>query len=1442
MGPEIEKIAAPNKTKLFANDDVDAKKAGMQVDFRLRACGLPQASAITCTLKDDDGKAAGTLNSQAHADLSGKCGEVKFGVVTIPDGEKIVLTCTTADGSGNSTTFSKTLVVLSSAADVRITVPLFVADKACTKTSQCGAGICVGGKCATPWGAKSNRSIGVTALGVLKGATARLCTNGPAAAGAAACSVSGYKIVAVATTNNLGASFDGSLLKDGTHRVYAEIENPAKPGKWATSLDSTLASDTVKYRHIYVDTVPPNVTAVLPPTGKSAPAGCLSQGLQDVSDLNPGGKFTFAATLNEAGSVALYGAGQKLGSADAEANKPAGISIEAKQEGGLKLTAVATDLVGNESAAVQVKTGKATEDFTFTVDTLPPTGLSFTSPTKSPLIIGDTLDVSLKGTDADTAGAAVALFNDGKAITPVQKLANQAVNYAHSAYGILKDGSHKLTATVSDTCGNSATVATSPTTVVVDTKAPTANIVSPADKANFGDADDEDKNVGGYQVKVTYSTSGATKWKLELGTDCDANFANCKNYPDIAQGTVTNAGGNEPAHTFTIPFGVASEYSVRLTVWDENGNAVTTSAGFKVQLSGCLVAMSGHPLSGVINTQSCPTKGKNCADTTLNIKVEHIGPCGTLDGVKLFKIAKDKDGKDVETELASVKPASNIGTFSNVKFNDGDNIKIEGRIFEGTTQKGSSGPTPLLVDLSNPVATFVAATVDKFDTPESGKTALWGKSKDVDGAKNKHQFHARLKITDVNIAGGSVTALTANGAALDSNAKLPIALSGAGSALVDIKHGSIGENTTTTVKATVTDGAGNVGTAEFAATVDWVAPGKITLTDFKAADLNPRRPYAKLNFTAVADNGSTGSPASTYEVRYSKSNIADDTAFDNACDAESLAASSIDPPKQPGKADSVMVEGPDQRAGGDVCKFAPLADNGTGKFYFAMRAVDAAGNKGPMSNVISTADIRLRFAKISGTGAPMNTTWHYRWVRSAGDINGDGKGDLLFGGVLSTQMCILYGHANADLSVPEQKLTGASGTNHSCMGNTTTMGGDSVANIDVNGDGQDDLIVSAIPDAADKTNRKIYVFLGEKGKPLTTTPALTIEKIAAKHAVYVASLWHAGNFNGDKTAGGQPVEDFAFTILADGASYAYNRVIVVPGSTKWSTSNPVTINIEASADRKANNIATVHLVNPPSNAGFGVGVASMGNLFVDGDGSGTQYDDLAIGVGYPGQIVILKGQVLNGEVVFALTPTLPANPTGADAKTARIFGDTIHNYLGGFSNPEKVSIDGDSVPDMLVVKHYGTQQPAVYWLRGVELAKLLGKSYAVKAKETKKGSGVYVDNLGWWAKLTVAKPFHMIGNFFDRPGGYIDMLTRRPGSAKDPDASTVGIRGAIVRPDTGQSAHGSYAYEDVTVPNPFNPGVKNFGTMLGASVGDFNGDGRPDFVVGTASSHSVLVY
>ncbi len=1437
--PQVTKLVSP-KALLLASDDVNQNPSdGMQILVQVSASALPAASVITLEVFDDDGKAAdgSPFTSKPHADIGvGSIGSVSFGTVSLPDGNAVKLKFSAVDLAGNVGTLEVTITVVSAQPDVLIngSQPPYVAPIACTASSQCGAGVCSAGQCLLAWNKNGSKALLAFAVGLPEGADIRVCSDLAGLSGDA-CATAGYTAVAVSKISNGSGNFNLAGIVDGVHTLIVEASSlPAVD--WTSSLKAKDVSQ--RQRRILVDTVAPEVNKILAPEVAGVPAGCLADKSQSVPDQGiAGGKFTFAVTTKvEEATISLMANGVTVGS-QATKSKLAGVSVQLP-EGSVAISAAPIDLAGNVGSSVSAGT--------YNVNTVAPVG-KFAAPTAATLIVGDTLDVQITSAATDIEGQDV-ILQDGGLDKATKAFAAGVAVFDDATYGVLTDGSHTLTAVLADKCGNTATIATIPPTVVVDTQPPTVDIQTPAAAAQFIDKDDASTDLGGYQVSVSFTTTGAKTWELELGSGCDAQFGACAGHKTVGGGAITNSGGAEPAVLVTPPFGKVGPYyySVRVTATDLNGNVTTVESGFEIALTSCIVLVNGLPL-GDVNTALCPAPGSNCSSVTLPVSVEYLGPCGAVANVKLFL-------KDIPAAVATAAPLDSIASLS-LTLQDGYTGTLEAKLVDaGDVETATSGPSNLNVDLTLPVVVFEAVDAGGFTTPASGETVLWGQPDDQDlvGQVN-HQFHAHVKVTDDGLIGGKLVKLerVVNGVA----EALPVVQPSQGVifdskiASFDIQNGTVPENQTSLVRATVQDKSGNKAVATFTATVDWVAPAQLSLDALTTDNVNPRRPMVRLTFKSVGDNGDSGSAATKYEVRYSKKKYDDDYKFEDSCDAAALTASAIGAPAQPNLDDQIIVEGPDGRASSDPCKFAPLTDNGATKYYFAARAIDEAGNAGTVSAQLETDLVRLHFAKVTPTGGVFaaGKSYHHR-VYGLGDLNGDGKGDVAVGGY-DVDFCIIYGYADQDMAVADFVLDAASGAGHQCLTNAGGMGAIVPQGVDVNGDGIDDLVISELKDP----NRKVNIFLGKKDAKLDLTkPAVTITGLS-NFSVLPGAAWlsSAGNFTGDVNAvTDKPIGDLAIRLIKTGP-VPYERIMILPGSSIWSADVPTSINLESQSDRDTHHIGVVYLTDLGASS-YLYGITPMGNLLPDPPppppAPDKQYDELAFAVyASDQQVVILKGQDLVGETVFAISKSQTgAGP--ADGLTIRI-RPSSDTGLNGFNAAQRVDCDGDNVPDLAVGHQPSGSAPThLYWVRGVKLQSQLGK--VVSLAGTPVAGADNLNALGttsWFTKV----PFYYgkaAGNFGDQTGGgaRTALISGMPPNASG-IKNKVWVRMAIPRAAPA-GAFAAYAYEDLEIGNPFDPDVDGFGSgvtfgVSTAGVGDFNGDGYPDLLVGTAqSAHAVLVY
>ncbi|MEO5989248.1 MAG: FG-GAP-like repeat-containing protein [Candidatus Eisenbacteria bacterium] len=267
-------------------------------------------------------------------------------------------------------------------------------------------------------------------------------------------------------------------------------------------------------------------------------------------------------------------------------------------------------------------------------------------------------------------------------------------------------------------------------------------------------------------------------------------------------------------------------------------------------------------------------------------------------------------------------------------------------------------------------------------------------------------------------------------------------------------------------------------------------------------------------------------------------------------------------------------------------------------------------------------------------------------VASAGDVNGDGYGDVIMGAHTSAggvgQARVWYGSAFGLGSVPNVTITGYSaGANF----------GASVASAgDVNGDGYPDVIVGA-PQGVDPANPlsgegRAYVYLGGAGG---VNPALYWAKSGLQTDAHLGtSVAPAGDVNGDSYADvviGAPDYDQTgkFGIVTPDAG----RVVVVFGSQ----SGP--------------NVSTNLNIFSPWR--MGASVASAGD--VNGDG----YSDVL--VGGPSATFTASGE--------GVVRVYAGYPGGVGGQIWTQYGGEVY---GGFGSAVSSAgdVDGDGLSDVLV--------------------------------------------------------------------------------------------------------------------------------------------------------------
>ena len=1419
--PKLVGFAAPAPTLsgLISSSDEDPATPGLQYTVRVLASGLESGTTATLSY----GLLGGTLQTtsvgltQSIPDWS--IVAIAFPPVTLTDGNT-TLGVTLTDAAGNPVTGSRLILVWGNQPLVSIGSPAFVADKTCTASSQCGAGgFCGDGRCAIPWTLTGNRSLRVAIAQVPTGPqNVRVCSDTAGLTGAP-CNSATFHTVAVTTVAADGAFAEIPLanLADGHYHLVAEAKvTDGTP--WASSIDSPIASE--RERFVFQDTVLPTVTLL------ASPSDANGDGLLGALEAAVPGTRTFSlhATGSEPGQATLYVDGVAVAHEDAfTGDWTTQVTLN---EGSNELYVVLQDGVGNPSP---VPPDPAVVYYRPTVDTTPPT-LSFVKPSSGVVRAGDTQDVVLT---SDAIGLAATLQEKvGGAYGDAITASVQADGSASFPGFLANEGNHEIRAQVSDLAGNVASVEL---TVFVDTGVPLVALNQPPATGIeiLADANDAQPGTPGFQVEVNFGSPSvdAVSWEIWLAQDCDAGFVTCDPPVLIKAGAITAPGGTEPSVFPTIDVAATPYYLFMVKVFDGVGNVASQLGRVQINLVSCQVGVTGVTSGTWINTQKCGTPGQNCASAQVPITVNVTAACGAVDTLKLLVA-----GTPVAGTMAGASAQFNP------TFQDGTAPTLEGQAFVGAGQVGTSGVLSLSVDLTNPAVAFT--------TPAAGSNTVFGQKADNSPAPDlQTTLHATY--SDANLAGGRVNAVTYDPGTgpvslSPSNVTLPLSLV-AGSGGTDLAV-ILADQTKGAVTVLVQDVAGNIGTSTFNATVDLIPPAAIALTSPTAPDINPRRPAVTLHWTAVGDNGTTaGTKAASYDVRYSTLAIATTSDFERACKVNGLAYTAALPaPAVAGTAQSFTVTGPDLRApavqeNGQPCKLV-TGSSGLAGYNFAVRAVDAAGNPGAISSAsVVPVDFGFRFANVSGTVAPWNNVNFERRVFAVGDLNDDGKSDLGIGGSDSNAFCIVYGHSTSatDPTIADLAISTATGPHHQCLsGPTGGRLGTPVAYAgDVNGDGVDDLVVGDGTVGA----QTVYIHFGVKNGVLSTTPNVTIK--GSNPGIGRTVVAGGGDFNHDG------LKDLVI------GSRAGNLAHVVPGDATWTAATKVTIDLSVAADRTAHKVVTLSMVKNPSPTWtltqFGANVAFVKD--VNGDG----YDEVAVSVNGTGgvlnpdptQIVVFEGRAVPAAMTLSVSQS--SDGTGADdATSCRLAADASNapqfgvNALSGLYD-----LDGDGKGDV-VASHSPnlfaspSTTKSIYGFSGSAIAAQFGKPGFLthSAPIPPPTGGVQADSKGF-----------VIYGSYDYPAVVGD-LDDESTSAANPSydlsyamfssTTTYGklfLRFNLADP-AGSFAHGTFPWESPVLVDPLDPAGTKFGYTGAVDIGDFNGDGFADLLIGTNGAGYATIF
>jgi hypothetical protein len=1404
--PVVTKFVLPETALVPASFDADPNVDGFQYSVVVKAKGLEIAQDVTLSILHEEADNPSQLITTLTETIGdGLAKNVFFDEFSFVGGLN-TLTVTVTDKAGNTGSLSKDFLFFTDPTEVKFYKFESVEFKECATSAECGTGVCAtvsaGKRCVTPWkDAKQVVTVITTPGELFEGPQQlRFCSNHGSLT-SEVCGDTSQGQFRVLKTFDLIGGFEGvtfqktevKALPQGEHKVFLEAKSN-EDGSWYSSLASSSLNE--QFKVLYVDTEAPTVGSVSFP-GDVAP----NDGWLNILEAVAGNVFGVAVAVTGAGEgTATFAVNNQAQPAlavpaGAMANLAAELSLF---QGANEVCITAKDLVGNSSN----KTCGS-----INVDTIAP-ALSFTYPQgNGTLLAGSSADVKL--TTEPNLEVTLAVTLDGAATE--QKAAANAQGNVTFAGALAADGTYVLSASVGDTAANVSAAVTNPPQILVDRTPPTLSLEGPAEGTALTQGDDAAAEVGGYQVQVQFTTD-ATSWTIETLRCTDNTYANCEAPVLKEQGS--SQGAQSVLITLTKLLSGMEYRIIRVTAMDDNGNDAVVETTISLQQGDCIVVFTNLPETDFINNSYCAVAGEDCASVSFDAEVSIVGACGA--DLVVFYVDDVPAAQSADLGLGTVSFPISVA--------DGGQIMVEAKLMlEGSDIGAGTGAFTYTADLTDPLPVLVAPAANPFTCNIAVD--------DNDGVEGC-QFAAEAEVTDDNLIGGELQILQT---VAGNDTVLADELIDAAPFSASFGSLTLPEGADQTLTLRAIDLAGNTADVSISATVDVTAPATIELSAIQAGDIDPRLPMVDLAFAAVADDAAAGPAAASYEVAYSASPINNDADFDAACDASDLAGTAaFGTPKAPGGVESLVVSGPDSRAASDPCYFAVSPTQGK-QYWFAVRAVDDLGNvsKVNASSVQSTSGLTLSYAKVNtdGLDAPAMGSW----VWDLGDLNGDEMNEFAVAGDTAfSGFCIVKGHANLEAEIVVADA--ANDPNVECyQDGPINWEGFHMAPVgDVNGDGINDIASLVYVNDAGEYNTYHKIYLGDGNGFVEPTAAVRFTFTGVDY--WQGQITSAGNFTGDTTQDGKPIYDVAVGAPEVG------KVFIIPGSTSWKSTAPVSIDLLDPAALTAWKVLTISGVGM-SGEMFGDNVANVGNLLADNGGEGTQYDDVAIAKTTGSSAVyVVKGRALPASAAISVSLNLDGAGTedAAVVKLRADAGQTTGSYYFGQEVQGNLDVTGDGIPDIMVAHHsynaFETTQ--VYIFSGAAVPGALGTFLRVNATQSV-GNGVFMGANGF--RIVGAASYFALAGDFDTAGGAtasIDLVHTDFLSAAE-------LGHVYVRLNRQEFAEAGNVWrsQDLVITDPFTDGNVDFGGYNFRPVGDVNGDGAPDLVVGSKLlGYSVIVY